>query len=173
MKVFPARHPLSLVITISVFSFVSLGAGVFVTSCAREEKADEAGQGQAGEHRTPPGWKFALPAGDPAEGRKVFGAMECYKCHEIKGETFPGVAKGDRGVGPELSQMAGMHPLEYFAESIINPNAVLEPEDKEKGYLGEDGKSKMPNYNDILTVKQVSDLAAYLAALRGEAPKGH
>jgi mono/diheme cytochrome c family protein len=33
--------------------------------------------------------------------------------------------------------------------------------------VGEDGKSKMPDYSDILTVKQVADLAAYLASLKG------
>ena len=27
------------------------------------------------------------------------------------------------------------------------------------GYVGEDGKSKMPDYNSVLTVKQVADLA--------------
>jgi hypothetical protein len=75
------------------------------------------------------------------------------------------MAKEEKGVGPELSQMAGMHPPEFFAESIINPNAVIDPKGKELGYLGEDGKSKMPDYTAILTVKQVSDLVAYLSSL--------
>lgn len=75
-----------------------------------------------------------------------------------------------KGIGPELSQMAGMHPVEFLAESIINPNAVIDPEDKEKGYVGEDGRSKMPDYSDVLTVRQVADLAAYLDSLK---EKGH
>jgi hypothetical protein len=29
---------------------------------------------------------------------------------------------------PELSEMAGMDPPEFFAESIINPNAVIDPD---------------------------------------------
>ena len=124
-------------------------------------------------HGMTTGWKFTLPQGDPNQGRKIFVELECYKCHEIKGETFPAVAKGEKGVGPELSLMAGMHPVEFFAESIMNPNAVTDPAAKEKGYLGEDGKSKMPNYNDILTVKQVVDLAAYLASLKGQERKSH
>jgi hypothetical protein len=113
----------------------------------------------------PASWRFALPEGNPLDGRKLFVEMECYKSHEVKGETFPAVADADKGVGPELSQMAGRHPVEFFAESIIDPNAVIDPEAKERGYLGDDGKSKMPNYNDILTVKQVADLAPYLASL--------
>ena len=69
--------------------------------------------------------------------------------------------------------MTGMHQVEFFAESIINPNAVIEPEDEQKGYLGDDGRSKVPDYNDVLTVKQVSDLASCLASLRGEKQTAH
>ncbi len=146
-------------------------AGFPLLSCSKQEKRKEtmemAGHGMAAD------WKFTLPAGDAAAGRKVFIEAECYKCHEVKGEKFPAVAEKEKGVGSELSQMAGMHPVEFFAESIINPNAVIDPKGKELGYLGEDGKSKMPDYSDVLTVKQVSDLAAYLASLKGGEHKTH
>lgn len=69
--------------------------------------------------------------------------------------------------------MAGLHPVEFFAESIINPNAVLDAQAKEKGYLGTDGKSKMPDYNDLLTVKELVDLAAYLSSLKAPEHKAH
>ena len=147
-----------------------LSGSVLLASCSKEQKKKEIGQEMEG-HGMTTGWKFTLPQGDPMQGRKIFVEVECYKCHEIKGETFPAVAKGEKGVGPELSQMAGMHPVEFFAESIMNSNAVIDSDAKEKGYLGADGKSKMPNYNDILTVKQVVDLAAYLASLKGEERK--
>ena len=125
------------------------------------------------EHGMPANWRFTLPQGDATEGQKVFVEMECYKCHEVKGETFPAVVGSEKGIGPELSQMAGTHPPEFFAESIVNPNAVIDPEDKAKGYLGDDGKSKMPDYNDVLTVKQVTDLASYLASLKKDGQTGH
>jgi len=35
--------------------------------------------------------------------------------------------KTKRGIGPELSQMAGMQPVGFFAEAIINPEAVVGP----------------------------------------------
>lgn len=139
----------------------------FLISCSKEQKQKEAGTGMA-EHGMAASWKSTLPKGDPVEGRKMFVQLECYKCHEVKGETFPAVAVGEKGLGPELSQMAGMHPVEFFAESVMNPNAVIDPDAREKGYVGEDGKSKMPDYSDILTVKQVVDLAAYLASLKGK-----
>jgi mono/diheme cytochrome c family protein len=148
-----------------------VGGGFSLVSCSKQEKQKETGE-MAG-HGTAAGRKFTLPAGDPATGQKTYVEVECYKCHEVKGETSPAVADADKGVGPELSQMAGMHPVEFFAESIIDPNTFIDPDAKERGYLGDDGRSKMPNFNDILTAKQVSDLAAYLASLKGKLPKGH
>jgi mono/diheme cytochrome c family protein len=113
-------------------------------------------------HRTPPGWKFAWPAGDRVRGREVFVKLECHSCHEVRGERFP--APSDRGrVGPELSMMGPLHVAEYFAEAIINPSAVIE---KGKGYAAPDGSSKMPSYNDTATVQDVADLVAYLRSLR-------
>jgi L-cysteine S-thiosulfotransferase len=106
----------------------------------------------------PQNWRFALPKGDPAKGRKVFEKFQCYFCHEVRGENFP-FAGVD--YGPELSQMGRMHPLEYFAESVTNPSAWESKQDR-----GPDGKSKMPEYNDRMTVQELIDLSAYLASLR-------
>ena len=63
--------------------------------------------------------------------------------------------------------MAGMHPIEFFAESIANPDAVIDADAKEQGHVDDDGKSKMPSFADVLTVKQLADLATYLASLGG------
>ena len=154
---------LLIICVIGGFSFVS---------CSKEKKEKEMAH-EGGESGMAAGWKFTLPQGDPMQGRQIFVALECFKCHEVKGESFPTVSQAEKGVGPELSQMAGMHPVEFFAESIMNPNAVIDPDSKEKGYLGNDGKSKMPNYNDILTIRQVADMAAYLASLKTEERKAH
>jgi len=116
----------------------------------------------------PRGWRFILPAGDPKAGREVFAKLECYKCHEVKGQGFPEVTRGVGDTGPELSGMGSHHPAEYFAESIINPNAVIliAP-----GYTGADGLSIMPDYRDSLTVAELVDLVAFLKSLDGE--RGH
>ena len=144
-----------------VISFVVIGWTLFFISCSGEDIGH-----QHMEHGTPPGWTFTLPEGDPAVGRQLFVEAECYKCHEVKGEALPGVAPDEKGIGPELSQMAGMHSVEFFAESIINPNAVIDHDAQERGYLTEDGRSRMPDYSDIFTVRQVADLAAYLNSLK-------
>jgi hypothetical protein len=75
--------------------------------------------------------------------------------------------------------MGLLHPPEYLAEAVINPSAVIEPG---RGYAASDGSSKMPSYNDAVTVQEVVDLVAYLRALRlpagpagprGGTPGGH
>ena len=120
---------------------------------------------QAGEPEMhhPKGWTFTMPKGDPVKGRAVFDKFSCYSCHEVRGEKFPPLDKG-QAVGPELSQMGPMHPLEYFTESTINPDAV-----GAKKYRAPDGKSKMPNFNADMTVQELIDLSAYQSSLR---PKG-
>jgi mono/diheme cytochrome c family protein len=144
---------------------VSIAVGV--VSCQKNDSAKPAAGDHHGEHGTPKDWKFTLGKGDAAEGRRLFVEIECYKCHEIKGERFPNVAADEKGIGPELSQMAGMHPIEFFAESIANPDAVIDADAKEQGHVGDDGKSKMPSFAAVLTVTQLADLATYLASLGG------
>ena len=112
----------------------------------------------------PRGWKFALPVGDPVKGKQLFADLECYKCHAIQGERFPPGGGDARNVGPDLTGMGGMHPAEYFAESILSPNAVILDG---PGYSGPDGTSIMPSYADSLSVTQLVDLVAFLKGLTG------
>ena len=120
---------------------------------------------QAGEIEMhhPKGWQFTMPKGDVAKGREAFEKFACYVCHEVRGEKFPAAAPGSM-LGPELSQMGPLHPLEFFTESIVNPSAHAA-----KKYRGPDGKSTMPAVNDRMTVQELIDLSSYIASLR---PKG-
>jgi cytochrome c1 len=119
----------------------------------------------------PPGWRFSFPQGDPRAGRQVFEKLECYKCHEVRGAGFPAVVRQPGESGPELTGMGPSHPAEYFAESILNPSAVIVAG---PGYAGPDGLSIMPDYRDSLTVSELIDLVAYLRGLGGSAPAaGH
>jgi len=144
------RRPVSLMIVFSL----SFSASALIAL----EKIGHSGEAQT---HHPAGWRFTLPNGDAAKGRAVFQKYECQYCHEVRGEDFP-FAGVD--YGPELSQMGPLHPLEYFAESVMNPNAVVG-----KQYRGPDGKSTMPSYNEKMTVQELIDLSAYLASLK---PKG-
>jgi mono/diheme cytochrome c family protein len=121
-------------------------------------------------HGTPPGWTFTLPRGDPAQGREVFAKLECYKCHEVKGESFPAPAD-PASAGPELASETRHHPPEFLAESIVNPNAVID----EPRFRAPDGSSRMPSFNDSITVQELIDLVAFLRSLAppaGDADRG-
>ena len=117
----------------------------------------------------PPGWKLAPPAGDVAAGRLTFADLGCPSCHRVEGESFS-VKPSAGQVGPELTGMGAHHPPGYFAEAIMNPDAVLI---EGPGFIGPDGHSVMPDYPDM-TVRQLGDVVAYLASLKtGGAHAGH
>jgi len=137
---------------------------VFALSVIFVRASSQNGYAGEPEMHHPKGWQFTMPKGDPVKGRAVFEKFSCYSCHEVRGEKFPAPEKGQAAVGPELSQMGPMHPLEYFTESTINPSAV-----GGKKYRGPDGKSKMPSFNSDMTVQELIDVSAYLSSLR---PKG-
>jgi mono/diheme cytochrome c family protein len=113
-------------------------------------------------HRTggvPPMWRFTVPPGDAVAGRQAFFDLGCQSCHRVESE--PSTAR-DEQRGPDLTGMGSHHPAEYFAESILAPDAVLVDG---PGWIGPDGRSIMPSYPDV-TLRQLADLVAYLKALR-------
>jgi L-cysteine S-thiosulfotransferase len=112
----------------------------------------------------PRGWKFLVPPGNPARGREAFAALECFACHTVSGEDFPKTSKRSQEPGPDLTGMGSHHPAEYFAESIVNPNRVIV---QGQGYTGADSLSKMPDYADVMTIGQLTDIVAYLKSLKG------
>jgi L-cysteine S-thiosulfotransferase len=120
-----------------------------------------------GEHGTPAGWTLSWPPGDPGRGRAAFVRFECHSCHEVRGERFPTPNESGK-LGPELSSMGPLHEPAYFVEAIVSPSAVV---DRGRGYEAADGSSKMPSYNDSLTVQELIDLVAYLKALRPPATR--
>jgi mono/diheme cytochrome c family protein len=162
----------SLVVLLAAIALVASAAGE-AQQPRPAGRVPESSAPHAG-HATPENWKFSWPNGDAARGREVFVKFECYACHEVRGAKFPSpTAQGK--VGPELASMGPLHEPEYFAEAIVNPNAVIE---KGKGYAAPDGSSKMPSFNDSMTVQEAVDLVAYLRSLKpptggGAEHKGH
>ncbi len=107
----------------------------------------------------PLGWQPTLAPGNVAAGREAFESLGCSACHHVAGESF-GNSVPDP-VGPDLSGMGSHHPRAYFAEAIVNPDAVLIDG---PGYVDGSGHSTMPNY-DSITIGELQDLVAYLASL--------
>lgn len=138
--------------------------GEILTATARAQQPYKTGQIQVKETVA----KFQLPEGDPEEGRQAYIAMKCYTCHKIEGEKFPVVKADEGGVGPDLTGIGGVQTPLYLFESILNPNAVVV---QGEGFTSEDGKSKMPEFHDTMTLRQVTDLVAYLTGLGREPQK--
>jgi len=128
---------------------------------AQSRAQEQPGRDAKSEMHHPEEWRFTLHPGNPARGREAFVKFECYSCHQVLGEKFP--QPGGDAIGPELSQMGPIHPPEYFVESIMNPSAVI----GEDRYRAKDGRSKMPSFNDIMTVEELIDLATFLKSLGG------
>jgi len=57
--------------------------------------------------------------------------------------------------------MGSHHPVGYFVESILNPDAVIV---EGPGYASADGRSAMPAYGDI-TASELADVVAFLQSL--------
>jgi L-cysteine S-thiosulfotransferase len=111
------------------------------------------------------GQGFALPEGDIARGREAFVALECHSCHSVAD-----IDRVEAGSSPPIHVKLGgevtrVKRYEDLVTSIINPSHRLSarfPEDMIAEIADEEGRSRMPNYNDVMTVQQLVDLVTFL-----------
>lgn len=107
---------------------------------------------------------FVLPPGDAERGKSVFVTTGCRYCHTITAEDLPEFEKT-----PVLDIELGgkVYKVKSYGElltSIVNPNHRvsedyrLQPDPTRS----EDATSPMPEFNDVLTVAELIDLAEYL-----------
>ncbi|NUO82932.1 c-type cytochrome [candidate division KSB1 bacterium] len=111
------------------------------------------------EAKVPSGWAFTLPEGDARAGHETFMRMQCYTCHTID-LVGNGLPPESGGIGPKLTFEYAQLPNEYLAESIIKAHSEVAAPD----YQRKEGIGGMGNYNDFLTVKELTDLVAFLKA---------
>ena len=104
---------------------------------------------------------FRLPDGDVTKGLGAFIEMRCHNCHRVAGlDLPPPVAEP-----PVPVVLGGEVPYAKtdgeLVTSIINPSHRIapgwKPELVQRGEL-----SRMPDYGDIMTVRQVVDIVAFL-----------
>jgi L-cysteine S-thiosulfotransferase len=113
---------------------------------------------------------FTLPEGDVVRGEAAFVALQCHACHSVSGVELPErEPELDRPValGGEVTRISTYGEL---VASIINPSHKLA-----RGYpqetIAENGESKMTNYNEVMTVQQLTDLVAFLQSHYTLAPQ--
>jgi len=120
----------------------------------------------AAEPRLPRNWRFALPPGTASAGEQVFVRMECYSCHTVAGKRFGDPTRNPGGIGPDLTAAHARLPREYLAESIVDFSRYIAHGQYRKTYVAADGTSRMGDYNELLTVRELLDLVEFLRGIR-------
>ncbi|MBI4906044.1 MAG: c-type cytochrome [Acidobacteria bacterium] len=103
---------------------------------------------------------FRLPAtGNAERGKTVFLDLQCNACHDVADTNLPKPAARILSVGLGGETMRVMTDGHLVA-SIINPSFQIAS--RHVDVKTADGKSRMPDYSDRLTVRQLTDLVAFL-----------
>jgi sulfur-oxidizing protein SoxX len=106
---------------------------------------------------------FRLPAdGSVERGQTVFIDLKCHDCHQVSGVNLP-QTPAER---PLVVRLGGERYQEmtdgYLVTSIINPSERIMS--RHADLRQKDGKSRMPEFGDSLTVRQLTDLVEFLQA---------
>ncbi len=104
---------------------------------------------------------FRLPPdGDAERGKADFVALGCHSCHEVSGMDLPRPT-----VQPPVPVVLGgvvdaKLSDAYLVTSIIYPSYQLAPYPKDQ--ITSHGQSRMPAYTDRMTLRQLTDIVAFL-----------
>ncbi len=105
--------------------------------------------------------EFVLPKGDVATGQAIFKELSCNSCHSVTGfVTHAPLVDG--AIHVELGGITSR--VKTYADlvtSIINPSHKLS-RGRNSMTATESGESRMPVYNEVMTVQQLVDLTAFL-----------
>jgi mono/diheme cytochrome c family protein len=103
--------------------------------------------------------EFKPAPGDPAHGREVFLEMRCFACHRVAGEDLPAPVAQPAVPVVLGGRITHALPDGALADAIANPSHHVRW--TEPG-VPSGALSRMPDYTDVLTVRELSDLVAYL-----------
>ncbi len=115
---------------------------------------------------------FSFPKGDSNQGTLVIAKYQCLSCHQIKD-----LDKGNVIDNPELNIPLGgkSTKVKTYAElvtSVINPSHKIVKSYPKDSY-STDGKSKMKNFNEEMTINELINLVTYLETKYELIPYSH
>ena len=142
------QHNTSLISTKSLISALALLCGLLIAACDPKKNS-------------PVG--FILPPGDAMAGQTTFAALGCISCHKVDGVSF--TASDSDMIQPDLVVTLGGQKLRVktygqLVTAIIHPNAAIFSSDER--YVDAEGQSLMPDYTQMMTVQQMTDLVTFL-----------
>ena len=107
---------------------------------------------------------FRLPDGDIERGKAAFVELRCHTCHTVKETDIPSPDNKDYAYVRVVVLGGETRRVRTYGElvtSIINPSHVLAP-GYPKELITKDNRSAMTDFNDRMTVRQLTDLVAFL-----------
>lgn len=113
-----------------------------------------------------PGWQFKLPEGAAQAGEAVFIQLGCPSCHLVAGRSYAGQDLSREPVAPTLGSAQAALTREYLAERLISYDRFLPGGHYKATYSRSDGSSRMGNFNDVITVRQLIDLVEFIKSIR-------
>ncbi len=129
-------------------SALILICGLLIAACSPEKKDSPTG--------------FILPPGDAMKGQTTFVALGCISCHKVDGVSF---TTNDTISSDLIVTLGGkqrrVKTYGQLVTAIIHPDSSIYKGDER--YVDEQGKSLMPNYVEVMTVQQMTDLVTFLS----------
>lgn len=155
-----------------IIAFVMAVAAV--TGCAGEPQEPSQPTQQPAQGGLPSGSEpttydlveLTLPGGDADAGRQVFVDLRCTACHRVEGEPDLGEPVST-SVGPDLGPELAAQPLGNLATAIVAPSHAMSIRTSPDTRGQVDGVlSPMGDYSEVMTMRQLLDVLAYLDAVR-------
>lgn len=107
---------------------------------------------------------FRLPEGDSDQGLAVLQKMKCHACHRVEGHDLPAPV-ADPPVPISLGGKVAYAPTDgELVTSIIHPSHKISSR-YAHDMLKSGDLSRMGDYSQILTVRELIDLVAFLHTL--------
>lgn len=104
---------------------------------------------------------FKLPDGNAAAGQVAFINHQCTACHSVKDVDLPAPETPGTASVVLGGEVTAIKTYGQLVTSIINPTHTLAPGYPISG-ITEDGDSLMRVYNDVMTVRELTDLVMFL-----------
>jgi hypothetical protein len=104
---------------------------------------------------------FTLPQGNAERGKATFVSLGCIECHSVHDVELPASPTASARLVKLGGSVDYAKSYDALVTGIINPShrvaSSYEPPD-----AGEDGRSPMKVYNDVMTVSQLIDIVTFL-----------